>query len=97
MGDELDRPFVAGDVGGGPTWPVAAGLTDGRLTGIALVGRTLVWGQSSKAAGTGVVAAADVDGGETDLLATGLSADSRPGPSTARRSSGRRRPPPAPG
>ncbi len=66
-------PFVAGDVGGGPTWPVAATLTRGRLTAIALAGRTLVWGQASDEAGTGVVAAVDVDAGGTTTLATGLS------------------------
>ena len=65
-------PFIAGDVSGGDTWPVAAALTRGRLTGIALAGRTLVWGQASEAAGTGMVAAVDVDAGETTTLASGL-------------------------
>ena len=51
---------------------MAAALTRGRLTGIALAGRTLVWGQASEAAGTGMVAAVDVDAGETTTLATGL-------------------------
>ena len=66
-------PFVAGDASGGATWPVAAAMTRDRLTGIALAGRTLVWGQASDAAGTGMVAAVDVDAGETTTLAAGLS------------------------
>jgi hypothetical protein len=66
-------PFIAGDVSGGDTWPVAAALTRGRLTGIALAGHTLVWGQASDEAGTGVVATVDVDAGQTTTLATGLS------------------------
>ena len=65
-------PFVAGNVSGGSTWPVTAGLSDGRLTGIALTGRTLVWGQAATAGGTGVVAAVDVDGGGTTTLARGM-------------------------
>lgn len=65
-------PFVAGNVGGGSTWPVAATLTRGRLTGIALAGRTLVWGQAPDEAGTGVVACIDVDAGGTTTLAAGL-------------------------
>ncbi len=74
----LTGPFVAGDVAGGATWPVAAGLGRGRLTSIALAGRTLVWGQSSGRAGEGVVASTDVDGGGTTMLATGLSGLSGP-------------------
>jgi hypothetical protein len=66
-------PFVAGDASGGATWPVAATMTRDRLTGIALAGRTLVWGQASDVAGTGMVAAVDVDAGETTTLASGLS------------------------
>jgi hypothetical protein len=66
-------PFMAGEIGSKTTWPVAAGLTDGRLTGLALAGRVLVWGQSQPAAGTGMVAAVDVDGGGTTTVAGGLS------------------------
>ena len=51
---------------------MAADLTDGKLTGLALAGRTLVWGQSSGASGSGVVAAVDVDGGGTKTLASDL-------------------------
>jgi hypothetical protein len=66
-------PFVAGNASGGATWPVATTMTRDRLTGIALAGRTLVWGQASDVAGTGMVAAVDVDVGETTTLAAGLS------------------------
>ena len=65
-------PFTAEDTASGTSWPVAAALTDGKLTSLALAGRTLVWGQSSEAAGSGVVAHADVDGGGTTTLAAGL-------------------------
>ena len=51
---------------------MTADLTGDRLTGIALAGRTLVWGQGSDAPGSGVVAAVSVDGGGTTKLATGL-------------------------
>jgi hypothetical protein len=66
-------PFVAGTTSGTETWPVAAALTRGRITGIALAGRTLVWGQATDQAGSGVVAAVDVDAGETTRLSAGLS------------------------
>ncbi len=66
-------PFVAADLVGGTTWPVAADLTRDRLTGIALAGRTLVWGQGTDQTGSGVVAAVGVDGGGTTTLASGLS------------------------
>jgi hypothetical protein len=65
-------PFVARELPGGSTWPVSASLTGGRLTGLALSGRTLVWGQGSKASGSGVVAAADVDGGGKQVVASGI-------------------------
>jgi hypothetical protein len=65
-------PFVAGDLVTGTTWPVSASLTGAKLTAIALSGRTLVWGQG-EAAGSGVVAAVDVDGGPTTTLASGIS------------------------
>jgi hypothetical protein len=65
-------PFTAREITSGASWPVAAGLSDARLTGLALAGRTLVWGQSSQASGSGVVAAVDVDGGGTTTLASGL-------------------------
>jgi hypothetical protein len=65
-------PFLAADVATGATWPVSASLTDGRLTAIALTGRTLVWGQG-EADGSGVVAAVGVDGGPTTTLAAGIS------------------------
>ena len=69
-------PFVAAELASGTTWPVTASLSDGRLTGLALTGRTLVWGQSSDSDGSGVVSTVDVDGGGTTVLAksiTGLS------------------------
>ena len=65
-------PFTAKEIASGTSWPVAAGLSSGKLTGLALAGRTLVWGQSSETAGSGVVAAVDVDGGGTTTLASGL-------------------------
>ncbi len=65
-------PFVAREIGSGATWPVPGGTSGGRLTGIALAGRTLVWGHGSEP-GKGVVATADVDGGGTTTLAAGLS------------------------
>jgi hypothetical protein len=71
-------PFVAQELGSGASWPVAAGLSDGRLTSLALAGRTLVWGQASEATGGGVVATAGVDGGETAAVASGLSGLSGP-------------------
>ena len=72
-------PFVAEEVASGASWPVAAAMGDGRLTGLALSGRELVWGQSTDAERTGVVAVADVDSGETAALAvdiTGLAGPS---------------------
>ena len=65
-------PFVAKELASGTSWPVAAGLTTGELTGLALAGRTLVWGQESQASGSGVVAMTAVDGGGTTTLAAGL-------------------------
>jgi hypothetical protein len=56
-------PFVAKDITSGVSWPVAASLTSGKLTGMALGGSTLVWGQAGTQIGSGVVAAVDVDGG----------------------------------
>jgi hypothetical protein len=66
-------PFVAAEIASGATWSVAASLTSGRLTGIALSGRTLVWGQATEEDRSGVVAACDVDAGETVTLASGVS------------------------
>jgi hypothetical protein len=65
-------PFTAKEIASGTSWPVAAGLSHGKLTGLALADRTLVWGQSSETAGSGAVTAADVDGGETTTVAAGL-------------------------
>jgi hypothetical protein len=65
-------PFMAREVPGGSTWPVSASLTGGRLTGLALSGRTLVWGQKSDVRGSGVVATADVDGGGRQTIASGI-------------------------
>ena len=65
-------PFYAEEVASGTRWPVTASLTDGRLTGLALSGRTLVWGQESKESGSGVVAAVDVDGGSQQTVASGI-------------------------
>ena len=75
-------PFVAEEVASGASWPVAASMGDGRLTGLALSGRELVWGQSADAERTGVVAVADVDSGVTTALAldvTGLAGPSYDG------------------
>jgi hypothetical protein len=72
-------PFVAQEVASGASWPVAAATGDGRLTGLALSGRELVWGQSTDSERTGVVAVADVDSGDTTTLAvevTGLAGPS---------------------
>ncbi len=66
-------PFVAAEIASRTTWPVAARLTSGRLTGIALSGRTLVWGQATEEDRSGVVAACDVDAGETVTMASGIS------------------------
>jgi hypothetical protein len=69
-------PFTAKEIETGVTWRAADGLTNGKLTGLALFGRTLVWGQSGAEDGSGVVAACDVDGGRTRAVAehvTGLS------------------------
>jgi hypothetical protein len=65
-------PFVAKELASGTSWPVTAGLTTGELTGLALAGRTLVWGQESQAGGSGAVAMTTVDGGGTTTLAAGL-------------------------
>ena len=65
-------PFVAKDLVNGTSWPVTATLTRGKLTGIALSGRTLVWGQATDSNGSGVVATAGVDGGGTPRLASGV-------------------------
>jgi hypothetical protein len=65
-------PFVARELPGGSAWPVSASLTDGKLTGLALSGRTLVWGQEGTGSGSGVVAAADVDGGGRQIIASGV-------------------------
>lgn len=64
-------PLVAAELASGTTWPVAAGLTRGRFTGLALAGRTVVWGQTPTAREPGRVAAIDVDGGDTTVLARG--------------------------
>jgi hypothetical protein len=71
-------PFVAAELASGTTWPVTASLSGGRLTGLALAGRTLVWGQSSEADGSGVVSTVDVDGGGTTVLAKGVTGLSGP-------------------
>ena len=65
-------PFVAREIPGGSISPVSASLTGGKLTGIALSGRTLVWGQKSDASSSGVVAAVDVDGGGQQTVASGI-------------------------
>jgi hypothetical protein len=66
-------PFIAKEVAGGAEWPVDASLTAGKLSGIALSGRTLVWGQESKDTGSGVVSLVDVDRGGQQTLASGVS------------------------
>jgi hypothetical protein len=65
-------PFLAQEVASGTQWPVTASMTAGRLTGIALSGRTLVWGQQGKETGSGVVSAVDVDGRGQQVLASGI-------------------------
>ena len=65
-------PFVAKDLVSGASWPVTPALASGKLTAIALAGRTLVWGQATGASGSGMVAAAGVDGGGTRTLAAGV-------------------------
>ncbi len=65
-------PFVASELPGGSRWSVSASLTGGKLTGLALAGRTLVWGQGSDAAGSGAVAAVDVDTGGQQTVASGV-------------------------
>ncbi len=65
-------PFKAREIPGLSAVPVSASLTSGKLTGLALSGRTLVWGQESSAAGSGVVAAVDVDGGRQQTVASGI-------------------------
>jgi hypothetical protein len=71
-------PFVAAELASGTSWPVTASLSGGRLTGLSLAGRTLVWGQSSEADGSGVVSTVDVDGGGTTVLAKGVTGLSGP-------------------
>jgi hypothetical protein len=71
-------PFVAREIPGGSTSPVSASLTGDKLTGLALSGRTLVWGQGSDASGSGVVAAVDVDGGGQQTVASGITGLSGP-------------------
>ena len=65
-------PFAARELSGGGSWPVSARLSRDPLTAIALAGRTLVWGQASDQEASGVVAAANVDGGDTRTLAAGI-------------------------
>jgi hypothetical protein len=65
-------PFIAAELASGATWPVTAGLSGGRLTGLALAGRTLVWGESTESDGSGLVSTVDVDGGDTTVLAKGV-------------------------
>jgi hypothetical protein len=71
-------PFVAAELASGTTWPVTASLSGGRLTSLGLAGRTLVWGQSTEAEGTGIVSSVSVDGGETTVLARGITGLSGP-------------------
>ena len=71
-------PFKAREIPGLAAVPVSASLTGGKLTGLALSGRTLVWGQESSAAGSGVVAAVDVDGGGQQTVASGITGLSGP-------------------
>jgi hypothetical protein len=65
-------PFVARELPGESTWPVSASMTTGKLTGLALSGRTLVWGQGSDASGSGVVSTLDVDRGGQKTVASGI-------------------------
>ena len=72
-------PFAAREIVSGTTWPVGAAMTTGKLTGMALAGRTLVWGQAADGRTPGLVAAVDVDGGGTTTIAR--SVDGLAGPS----------------
>lgn len=65
-------PFSAEELATRTSWRVTEGLAAGELTGLALAGRTLVWGQA-EAGGTGVVVACDVDAGEPRTVADGVS------------------------
>jgi hypothetical protein len=65
-------PFLARELPGGSTRPVAASLTGDKLTGLALSGRTLAWGQEGDARGSGVVATVDVGGGRQLTVASGV-------------------------
>jgi hypothetical protein len=73
-------PLYSHELASGTSRPLVAGLTDGGLTGLALSGRTLVWGQSPQEPGSaaGVVATVGVDGGDTTTLASGVSGLSGP-------------------
>jgi hypothetical protein len=72
-------PFEAKELSTDTTWQAVGGLSTGKLTGLALFGRTLVWGQASKEDGSGIVEACSVDGGDTQTLASGV--DGLSGPS----------------
>jgi hypothetical protein len=74
----LAGPFTAKELATGSSWRVADGLSNGRVTGLALSGRTLVWGQSGEGERTGVVVACGVDGGPMRTLASGVSGLSGP-------------------
>jgi hypothetical protein len=63
-------PFTAKEIETGVSWRAADGLTNGKLTGLALSGRTLVWGQAGDEDDSGVVAARDVDRGQTRAVAS---------------------------
>lgn len=65
-------PFTVTELASGVSRPVIASLSSGWLTGVALAGRTLVWGQATAEPRSGVVAAVDVDGGGTIKLVDGL-------------------------
>jgi hypothetical protein len=71
-------PFTAKEIETGVTWRAADGLTNGKLTGLALSGRTLVWGQARQEDGSGVVATCNVDGGRTRAVTSQVSGLSGP-------------------
>lgn len=68
----MKGPFSAKELATQTSWKVTEGLAAGELTGLALDGRTLVWGQAGEAGSSGVVVACDVDAGEPRTVAAGV-------------------------
>jgi hypothetical protein len=66
-------PFTARELSGGDAWPVVPQGQGGKLTGFALAGRVIAWGQAASG-GAGTVSLTNVDGGRTTPIATGVPA-----------------------